>query len=117
MIRTLGRKKVVGKPILYGTTDEFLVHFGLNTLSDLPSLEEFPDLASAAPEPGPDIPAVMEGLPSRGPEIRALPAEDDTRLGEFASDPDSESILRTLPARGRGPSAPDPGNGSSDEEE
>lgn len=41
MIRIAGRKEVVGKPFLYGTTREFLVHFGLNSLKDLPPLEEF----------------------------------------------------------------------------
>jgi segregation and condensation protein B len=41
MVRITGRKEVVGKPFLYGTTREFLVHFGLNTLKDLPPLEEF----------------------------------------------------------------------------
>ncbi len=41
LIRTMGRKKVVGNPLLYGTSKHFLIHFGLNSLSDLPSIEEF----------------------------------------------------------------------------
>jgi segregation and condensation protein B len=41
MVRILGRKKVVGNPLLYGTTKQFLVHFALNQLEDLPSIEEF----------------------------------------------------------------------------
>lgn len=41
LIKILGRKKVVGKPFLFGTTDEFLVCFGLNSLKDLPKIEEF----------------------------------------------------------------------------
>jgi segregation and condensation protein B len=41
LVRIVGRKEVVGKPFLYGTTREFLVHFGLNALKDLPPLEEF----------------------------------------------------------------------------
>jgi segregation and condensation protein B len=41
LIRIEGRKKVVGNPLLYGTTKQFLVHFGLNRLEDLPSIEEF----------------------------------------------------------------------------
>jgi segregation and condensation protein B len=41
LVRISGRKEVVGKPFLYGTTREFLVHFGLNSLRDLPPLEEF----------------------------------------------------------------------------
>ena len=43
LIRILGRKDVPGKPIVYGTTPEFLAHFGLRGLSDLPSLREFLD--------------------------------------------------------------------------
>jgi segregation and condensation protein B len=44
MIRIAGRKNVVGSPFLYRTTKEFLVHFGLNTLQDLPRLEEFAEI-------------------------------------------------------------------------
>lgn len=41
MVRISGRKEVVGRPFLYSTTREFLMHFGLKSLSDLPPLEEF----------------------------------------------------------------------------
>lgn len=70
MIRVSGRKEVVGSPFLYRTTREFLVHFGLNDIRDLPRLEEFGDLIgetinedvvaaiNAAPEP--DYAAVSE---------------------------------------------------------
>src|SRR5579863_10043122 len=44
LIAEAGRKKVVGKPILYKTTKEFLVQFGLKDLSELPSLKEFEEL-------------------------------------------------------------------------
>jgi segregation and condensation protein B len=47
MVRILGRKKVVGNPLLYGTTKQFLVHFGLNRLEDLPSIEEFDQFLGA----------------------------------------------------------------------
>jgi segregation and condensation protein B len=47
LLRVVGRKKVVGKPILYGTTQEFLSHFGLNSLADLPTMEEFGALAAS----------------------------------------------------------------------
>ena len=47
MVRILGRKKVVGNPLLYGTTKQFLVHFGLNRLEDLPSIEEFDEFLGA----------------------------------------------------------------------
>ena len=46
MVCIQGRKAVVGRPILYGTSKEFLIHFGLNGLADLPTLEEFAQLAS-----------------------------------------------------------------------
>ena len=41
LIRILGRKRVVGSPLLYGTSKHFLVHFGLNRLEDLPSIDDF----------------------------------------------------------------------------
>jgi segregation and condensation protein B len=44
LIATAGRKTVVGKPILYKTTKEFLVQFGLKDLSELPTLKEFEEL-------------------------------------------------------------------------
>ncbi len=69
LITTAGRKSVVGKPILYKTTKEFLVQFGLKDLNELPSLKEFEELRRlafqdadepamtaevAAPEPTPE---------------------------------------------------------------
>lgn len=48
LITTSGRKNVIGRPILYRTTKEFLIHFGLKNLDELPSLEEFEDLARSA---------------------------------------------------------------------
>ena len=44
LVATAGRKEVLGRPILYKTTREFLIHFGLNDLSELPSMEEFEEL-------------------------------------------------------------------------
>jgi segregation and condensation protein B len=43
-IATAGRKEVLGRPILYKTTKDFLIHFGLKDLSELPSMEEFEEL-------------------------------------------------------------------------
>lgn len=45
LVAIVGRKPVVGRPILYGTSKEFLIHFGLNSLDDLPTLEEFAQIA------------------------------------------------------------------------
>lgn len=41
LIRTRGRLETAGRPILYGTTNEFLAHFGLKSLDELPKLKEF----------------------------------------------------------------------------
>lgn len=45
LIITKGRKETVGKPMLYGTSKDFLLQFGLKDLSELPSVEDFEDLA------------------------------------------------------------------------
>ncbi len=46
LARIVGRKDIPGRPLLYGTTPEFLEHFGLKDLSQLPTLKEFADLAA-----------------------------------------------------------------------
>ncbi|MFM9903276.1 MAG: SMC-Scp complex subunit ScpB [Pyrinomonadaceae bacterium] len=46
LIVAKGRKETVGKPMMYGTSKEFLVQFGLKDLSELPSIEDFEDLVS-----------------------------------------------------------------------
>ena len=48
LIATAGRKNVIGKPILYKTTREFLVQFGLKDLSELPTLKEFEEIRRLA---------------------------------------------------------------------
>ena len=48
LITTAGRKQVIGRPILYKTTREFLLQFGLNDLAELPTLKEFEELSRAA---------------------------------------------------------------------
>ncbi|MFH1743512.1 MAG: SMC-Scp complex subunit ScpB, partial [bacterium] len=47
LITTAGRKNVIGRPILYKTTKQFLIQFGLSSLQELPSIEEFEELARA----------------------------------------------------------------------
>ncbi|MGB6690279.1 MAG: SMC-Scp complex subunit ScpB [Terracidiphilus sp.] len=46
LIATAGRKQVIGRPILYKTTREFLLRFGLKDVSELPSMEEFEKMAA-----------------------------------------------------------------------
>ncbi len=63
LIRIAGRKPVVGKPFLYRTHREFLLHFGLRSLEDLPPLEELSDLIEGAAEAAQ---AVLPGLGDGG---------------------------------------------------
>ncbi|HYV18160.1 MAG TPA: SMC-Scp complex subunit ScpB [Verrucomicrobiae bacterium] len=87
LLKVVGRKKVVGKPMMYGTTPEFLTHFGLNTLADLPTLEEFGALATTL-----GLPLQHEAPTSTG----AFEEEDEDGSGhgdeefEDATESDSE---------------------------
>jgi segregation and condensation protein B len=69
LITTAGRKPVMGRPILYRTSKEFLMRFGLSDLDELPSLKEFEQLARAAL--GAD-----EGIAPIEPEAKSLNAAD-----------------------------------------
>ena len=78
LIRIAGRSEAPGRPLLYGTTREFLKHFGLKTLSDLPKLRELEDLVTESPEElegeslGDLFAAAQsqEGLASDGPDTQ-----------------------------------------------
>lgn len=119
MVRVSGRKNVVGSPFLYRTTREFLVHFGLNDIRDLPRLEEFGDLigeninddlvaAIAAAEPSgsaslaeataAEIPFAEGEEPGAdamesagGDEARAHPSTDDQDAADTANESQLES--------------------------
>jgi segregation and condensation protein B len=67
LIKTVGRKQVVGRPFMYATTREFLERFGLNDLSDLPKVEEMSDAL------GFELPT---GLMEPATAPTALPFED-----------------------------------------
>jgi len=56
LIESAGRKNVLGKPIMYRTTREFLVQFGLNSLSELPTMKEFEELSRLALTDSEDAP-------------------------------------------------------------
>jgi segregation and condensation protein B len=64
LIAVAGRKNVIGKPVLYKTTKEFLLQFGLKDLSELPTLKEFEEIRRLAfsdePEPAPQTSAPDE---------------------------------------------------------
>src|SRR5689334_12854434 len=73
LIATAGRKNVVGKPILYKTTRDFLVQFGLKDLAELPTLKEFEELGRLAltDEPSDSAPPPLEE-----PEPERAPVEE-----------------------------------------
>jgi len=65
LITTAGRKPVIGRPILYKTSKQFLMRFGLSDLEELPSLKEFEALAQAALGDDAGIaPSEPEGVPA-----------------------------------------------------
>jgi segregation and condensation protein B len=72
LVRIAGRKQVVGKPFLYATTREFLLHFGLGSLADLPPLEDVDELFAAEGAGG-------AALPDREEEVLRANAELDER--------------------------------------
>jgi segregation and condensation protein B len=86
LITTAGRKQVIGRPILYKTTKEFLIKFGLKDVAELPSIEEFEKMAGQMAEQEeiamesetPESPrAVEERLESDGEEQAPEPVADE----------------------------------------
>jgi segregation and condensation protein B len=76
LIAEAGRKNVVGKPILYKTTKEFLVQFGLKDLTELPTLKEFEELgrlsvSDAESEPQTELPIETSEAPEAPPAENA----------------------------------------------
>src|SRR5712691_4584180 len=72
LIAESGRKNVVGKPILYKTTKEFLVQFGLKDVSELPTLKEFEELGRLSFDG--ETPPATEATPEASPERATPPA-------------------------------------------
>jgi segregation and condensation protein B len=69
LIRIVGRKQVVGRPFLYGTSREFLERFGLNDLSDLPKVEDMSELLGFDLPASVGEPAPQNALPFEGPDV------------------------------------------------
>jgi segregation and condensation protein B len=92
LITTAGRKEVIGRPILYRTSKQFLMRFGLSDLDELPSLKEFEQLAQAAlgsdagiapTEPEGALAASNEAVPASTPEgAESIPASEIFASGE-----------------------------------
>ena len=101
LVVTSGRKNVVGRPILYRTSRDFLVHFGLKDVGELPSLKEFEELAKQAlgsewaAEAGPQPPATAEASAPLGFRINSARRSGGRRIRVRSKS--------TAAARGRGP--------------
>ncbi len=79
LISTAGRKAVIGRPILYKTTREFLLRFGLRDISELPSMEEFEKLAVLSldePENAAGEDSEQRANPALGPEFDETASEE-----------------------------------------
>ncbi len=82
LITTAGRKVIVGRPILYRTTKEFLIHFGLKDLSELPTLKEFEEMASHASAASADISPLTAATEVSEPSIPPSDSQSSPRLEE-----------------------------------
>jgi len=95
LIATAGRKQVIGRPILYKTTREFLLRFGLKDVSELPSMEEFEKMAAIEldePEPA--------GQPYSGSDSGTASALDfdEAASEEFEDAPADQATAGPTPA-------------------
>jgi len=109
LITTSGRKQVIGRPMQYKTSKEFLLRFGLNEINELPSMEEFSQLVSDGIElaPAGDVeaaaePTLFDGEGAEG-QTEALEndsAENDVKQDEAKQDdaPKKEAVETTSQA-------------------
>lgn len=74
LVTTAGRKQVVGRPILYKTTKEFLLRFGLKDLAELPSMEEFEKMAGELGSLGDESVAPLFPAPAPDKQFQREPA-------------------------------------------
>jgi segregation and condensation protein B len=93
LITTAGRKQVIGRPILYKTTKEFLLRFGLKDVSELPSMEEFEKLVAesfqselipAESAPAENVNSETEALPASGSEAPNVSEETGSEVAPEA---------------------------------
>ncbi len=103
LVRIMGRAETVGKPLLYGTSDEFLSHVGLNRLEDLPDMLEIESLLVTEDEeretqnmiPEERRRRLMEGVDRIG-EMISVEVDEPEASTEEASSEDSEEIAEAL---------------------
>jgi len=90
LITTAGRKAVIGRPILYRTSREFLLRFGLKDVDELPSMEEFEKLLAESFQSD-LIPS--EGAAGEAPSCSPLPVENDSSNRALATETPTQAKL------------------------
>lgn len=112
LVRTVGRKDVAGRPLLYGTTREFLQTFGLKDLSELPKLAELKDLLKQD-----EANAELWSINEQG-ELIPKSAEEFLKGQEAAAaQPGEEAAAQAPPPGGEGPEGEEEEEGEDDEDE
>jgi segregation and condensation protein B len=99
LITTSGRKQVIGRPILYKTTKEFLLRFGLNNVAELPSMEEFEKLGD--PQAGLFEQATAEATAApdtQAPEVETAEGETEPAPEVVESETEAASPADETPA-------------------
>ena len=103
LLKVVGRKETVGRPLLYGTTPEFLRHYGLRSLEDMPPIDTFTpaDAPGAPPSDGP----FMAQTPATDVAPHEAPAEESyARAPEAPPEPLPAREPETLPEEPETPS-------------
>jgi segregation and condensation protein B len=95
LITTAGRKQVIGRPILYKTTKDFLVRFGLKDINELPSIEEFEKMAGELNE------AVQEEIPMENDGSSFGADGESADYGRRAEDEPPQNIADEVIVDGR----------------
>jgi segregation and condensation protein B len=113
LIRITGRKEVVGRPILYGTTKQFLLHFGLKSLEELPKIEEFAEVLGEEV----DVAGLKRAIESPLPVQVGLSDPDGEQIPLFEEPAAPPGILLDggpLPEAGEAPAGDEPATDESD---
>ena len=93
LIAVAGRKNVIGKPILYKTTKEFLIQFGLKDLSELPSLKEFEEIRRMAfADMEPPVGETVPDAPLQATVEEAVAELDAAEPSAESTEPPSEAV-------------------------
>jgi len=88
LIATAGRKQVIGRPILYKTTREFLLRFGLKDVAELPSMEEFEKMADLCFDDGPAVETELTSAETEDSNLELDATNTEEILGEVSDAPD-----------------------------